>query len=445
MKIFYKLILALISIAFISSISLSLIFFKFQKNAVIKAETKKMEVIEQGIKNIMIESKLARDPLMIIDHLSGLISLHPEIDRIRINTAGKWVNIAGGEKRRQAGLDASFIEREVKHENTGVRIHYLADYIKSEQKKAFAEIAGNLTAAVLISAVICLLMALALSYPMAARISALSGQVQEIGAGKFGKTIPVAGSDEISTLARNFNIMSEKLMELEEMKKIFISSITHELRSPLGVIESYINLLLKNKPERENDEKETLARIRENAARLSNFVTTLLDISKIEKGKMELNLRAVMPVQLIQDVLQFFAPKIKEANLTLETEIEKNILEMRMDPELIGHVITNLVSNAVKFTPEAGKITVTAGIKEKNLKISVRDTGSGIPPDLTDKIFVPFEQGKIRGARPKGTGLGLALAKGIVELHGGKIGVNSAPGKGCEFWFEIPVRRGMQV
>lgn len=457
MKLFHKFNLALILVSLISAFSLSFIFFRIQKKTIMDAEKEKIEILIQGVKNIISEAVLAKDYLMIIDYLTDMRKRHPEIIGIRLNIAGKWneveipENIRGHQKSDSPKISneksMNVFTKEIWLQNIGVRIYFSSDYIKNEQNQNFISMTKNLFIALLIAVTLATIVALLLSFSMTRRLGILSKYVQEIGAGKFGQTISVQGNDEIGELAKNFNLMSLQLRELEEMKKTFVSSITHELRSPLGVIESYINMFLNSPKKWTKGEIENFKRIKENASRLSNFVTTLLDISRIERGKMELNLQLTDIKSLVEDVVSFFLPKAKEKNINLTTEIKTDVCQISVDPVLIGHVLTNLISNAIKFTPSrecgdvpqsSGNINVELSKTEENyIRISVTDSGKGIPETDLPRLFLPFERGK-NVLEEKGTGLGLALAKGIVQLHKGRIGVNSIEGKGSTFWFEIP-------
>ena len=336
----------------------------------------------------------------------------------------------------------------------------IINFSRSELKKIFEEGLKNTRQRIFTIGIASLIIgffgAWIFSYFMTAPIELLSKGAELIGSGNLGHKVRINRKDELGALANHFNIMAEKLKELDEMKKDFVSSVTHELRSPLGAIETYINLLLDKNPEYE---KENFLRIKKNVARLRNFINDLLDAAKIEKGKMEILPSTFDLTTAIRDMIDLFKLQAQEKKISLDFFPESDIIKVNGDEDRIKQVITNLVSNALKFTPEGGKITVKAedgrrkiedGIEKKssilNLKssivVSISDTGIGIPPDAVDRIFQKFEQ--VKGTRekikgPKGTGLGLSIAKGIVELHGGKIWVESELNKGTTFLFTLPV------
>ena len=317
----------------------------------------------------------------------------------------------------------------------GARIYFAREYLRAERQKQIMALARRLAWSLGAAACISALLALWLNYHLTKRLRILSKETEVLGSGKFGRRIAVGGADEIAQLAENFNRMSASLLELETMKRDFTASVTHEFRSPLGAIESHVALLLRTP--RPQAEKESLERIKANAVRLSNFVTSLLDLAKIERGKMDLHLTPADPCALAADIADFFAPKAREKGISLEAHGGAG-RKIMLDRELLAHVFTNLLSNAIKFTPEGGRVTMEAGFPDSGkFAARVSDSGPGIAAEDREKLFTVFGQGKA-GAAAKGTGLGLSLAKGIIAMHKGKIGFEPAPGGGAAFWFEIP-------
>src|SRR6185437_2941875 len=189
-----------------------------------------------------------------------------------------------------------------------------------------------------------------------------------------------------------------------------------------------------------------LDRLRANTQRLTRFVNDLLDVAAIERGKITLEPQSLSVGILAQDVLALFGPKLQEKKITGQVRVGVQLPPVFADPEKIRQVIVNLVSNALKFTPEGGRIEISAETlpQKKALRLSVRDTGIGISDEDQQKIFYKFEQ--VKSARssvkgPKGTGLGLSICRALVELHGGTIGVESRPGEGSVFFFTLPIHQ----
>jgi len=288
-------------------------------------------------------------------------------------------------------------------------------------------------------------------------VKILANATEKISRGDFGQKIKVKTKDEIKELADAFNVMSQKLKELDRMKSDFVSSVTHELRSPLAAIESYVNLFIEGIDK--SKQLEYLTIMKNNIQRLSHFIDNLLDISKIERKKVVLRKERTRIIDLIKEVADFFSPLVQEKNIVLKTVGDTGIPEIEIDTDKVRQVFTNLISNAIKFTPEGGRITVKAvnGKRETGdgktkepstfyplpstvssgfVLVSVSDTGIGIPSEDLNRIFDKFEQ----VGKSKGTGLGLAIVKSLVELHGGKIWVESEGlNKGSIFHFTLPV------
>jgi two-component system phosphate regulon sensor histidine kinase PhoR len=263
--------------------------------------------------------------------------------------------------------------------------------------------------------------------------------LREIGEGKLGVQTPVSGRDEIAELAHGVNAMSARLIEVDEMKKTFVASVTHELRSPLGVIESYVKILLSSQTQLDAQGRSSLEKIGASAERLSHFVTNLLDMAKIERGKLDFSPRPSDIASVVEDTVSFFKPRAEELGIRLGCDSEKGLPPLSMDPDLIAHVLTNLLSNALKFTRPGGAVSVELKRLNGNIECAVRDTGVGIPSEAVVRIFTPFERVK-NPLRSTGVGLGLAISKSIVELHGGDIGVTSVPQEGSRFYFNLPVK-----
>jgi len=228
-----------------------------------------------------------------------------------------------------------------------------------------------------------------------------------------------------------------KARELEQMKEDFISHVTHELRSPLSAIDSYVNVLMSSTDTAKR--MEYLNIIKNNTAHLAHFIDNLLDIAKIEKQKIELVKDYVNIYEIAGETVELFRQQAEEKRLSIVIDIPEDILEIMGDHDKLRQVMNNLVSNAIKYTPEGGRIAICAVEKEKYLEVSVSDTGIGINPEETEKIFEKFHQSRTPGrGRKEGAGLGLAIVKGIVEAHGGKIEVRSQPHHGSIFTVTLP-------
>ncbi len=237
---------------------------------------------------------------------------------------------------------------------------------------------------------------------------------------------------------------NEQLREVDKLKDNLLSTVSHELRTPLTSIKSFAEILL-NYDEDKATQREFLGIINEESDRLTRLINDFLDLSKIQAGRMNWKMEAVSLPEAIRLATNANRPLIEKAKLELITNIEPDLPPVVSDRDRLVQVITNLMGNAAKFTPEGGKITLKAWLnKDTNTKymvtVSVSDTGIGIAPEHHERIFEKFGQvGDVLKDRPKGTGLGLPICKKIVENLGGKIWVESAPGKGTTFFFSLPV------
>jgi len=239
-----------------------------------------------------------------------------------------------------------------------------------------------------------------------------------------------------------YDITKEK--EVDRLKTEFISITSHELRTPLATIKNTITLLLNKATGPINDnQRKFIDMAKRNIDRLAALINNLLDLSKIESGKMELTRSEVDINAIAEEVAAAFASLAGDKKVELKVELDKNLNRISADKDKIFQVVNNLVSNALKFTQPEGAITVRTSVygSDKNyVQISVKDTGIGIDKNDFDKLFQRFQQlDSVLTRKTTGTGLGLAISKQIIELHGGKIWVDSEPGKGSAFSFILPV------
>ncbi|MDE2237909.1 MAG: HAMP domain-containing histidine kinase, partial [Elusimicrobia bacterium] len=283
-----------------------------------------------------------------------------------------------------------------------------------------------------------ILLAFPLSPTLTKRIRRIESALKAIGSGRREERLPALGADEIGRLAAGVNAMAEQLGELEQLKRTFVASVTHELRSPLDIMESYLDEILRRSQALSERDRADLLRVQGNARRLSHFVTNLLDYAKIERGKLDFAPRTADAAELVDNSVRFFAPKAREAGVALAAEIEPSLPLVRLDPDLYTHVLTNLLSNALKFTPAGGRIQVSLRRRANDLELAVADSGVGIKaPDLA-RLFLPFERIS-NPLRANGVGLGLAISRQIATLHRGRLGVVSEWGKGSRFSFTMPM------
>nr|NIS59257.1 histidine kinase [Pseudomonadota bacterium] len=224
-------------------------------------------------------------------------------------------------------------------------------------------------------------------------------------------------------------------------KSEFLANMSHELRTPLNAILGYTELILDNiygdVPEKI---QEVLERLQENGRHLLGLINEVLDLSKIEAGRLTLSLNDYSMREVVQTVFTAAEPLAAEKNLALKVTLPPDLERGKGDEQRIAQVLLNLVGNAIKFTEE-GEVKVEVTASNGMFLVSVSDTGPGLSEADQEKIFEEFHQADSSSTREKGgTGLGLSIAKRIIEMHGGRIWVESSLGKGSTFWFTLPVR-----
>lgn len=235
-----------------------------------------------------------------------------------------------------------------------------------------------------------------------------------------------------------------KLKDYDMNKTKFLSNVSHELRTPLSSIRSYSEILL-NYDDIDNDtSKEFIQIINTESERLSTLVNEMLDLIRIESGKLELNIGPVSPSLLLEESGKVIRPMASDKGLSLVLDVCEDVPDVNVDRNQIIQVLINLLNNAVKFTKE-GSITLGAGVDGNFVRFYVADTGEGIFPEERDAIFDEFYRiSEVALNRPKGSGLGLSISKRIVEYHGGKIWVESELGTGSTFYFTLPLSSGKE-
>ncbi len=243
-------------------------------------------------------------------------------------------------------------------------------------------------------------------------------------------------------LFRELEIKSRELEVASQHKSEFLASMSHELRTPLNAIIGFSDVLLQGMFGETNEKQtEYLRDILTSGQHLLSLINDILDLSKIEAGRMDLDLADFDLPSAIDDALLLMRERASRRGLALERHVDERLGEIRADQRKVKQVLLNLLSNAVKFTPEGGRIDVRAGVADGRVEISVTDTGIGIAPEDQEAVFEEFRQVGKAEKKAEGTGLGLALCRKFVELHGGRIWVKSQIGTGSTFTFTMPLSR----
>jgi signal transduction histidine kinase len=258
-----------------------------------------------------------------------------------------------------------------------------------------------------------------------------------IASGDFNKRIAIRGEDEIAELSRSFNYMVDALENLENTRREFLSNISHELRTPMTTIKGFIDGILDGVITSE-DQNAYLSLVRDEVKRMEKLVNDIMDLARFQAGETRLNITVFDINENIRRCVISLQHMIVNKNLELMADFETERLFVRADTDAIQRVLLNLLHNAVKFTPEGGKITVRTYAKNK-VYVEVEDNGPGIPEEELPHIFDRFYKAdKSRGLDKTGVGLGLAIARNIILSHNETIRVESQEGKGSRFIFTLP-------
>ena len=222
-----------------------------------------------------------------------------------------------------------------------------------------------------------------------------------------------------------------------------VGVVAHDLRNPVSAVKMLASAVLNRATDEEltAESAEQVRLIRDAALQMDRLIQDLLDITRVETGSLGISPQPVTTVALLEGALRTLRPLVEEARLSLKEDLPSSLPQVHADPERIGQVLSNLIGNAIKFTPPGGQITVSAAEDRDKVRVSVRDTGNGIVAEQLPHIFDRFWQAPQPAIRSRGAGLGLPIARGIVTAHGGDIWVESAVGKGAIFHFTLPIAR----
>ena len=240
----------------------------------------------------------------------------------------------------------------------------------------------------------------------------------------------------------------QRLKELDKMKSDFVSNVSHELRTPLTSIKGSVDNMLDGLTGSLNEKQvRYLTRIKSNTDRLSRLINDLLDLSRIEAGRVEVRPTSLTLTALAEEVAEQVKALAAEKRIQIEVPSSDPRITAWADRDKVTQILTNLIGNAIKFTPQNGKINVALESDgDEHVQISIADTGPGILPEERNKIFSKFYQvANLEKQKPRGSGLGLAISKALVEMHGGKIWVESELGKGSTFYFTLPAQQPFHV
>lgn len=297
----------------------------------------------------------------------------------------------------------------------------------------------KITFSLLLLGFIILIITFAVSYGISKNltkpINNLTASAMKMAAGNYKIRTDIKNKDEIGQLGSAFNHLADELNRHENLKNEFLSSISHELKTPLTSIIGWTATLKSSPLDNTEEIQNGLYYIEEECIRLTEMVEELLDFSRLQSGNQKLNIDNNDLVEIINYIHHYMAPRAYRQNIELTSEYDKPIINIQCDPDRIKQVFINLIDNSIKFTPAGGSIKLYAQCFDKYVLISVKDTGCGISPDDLPRITEKFYKGK--NGR-KGTGIGLSLCQDIISLHGGTMEIESTPEVGTSIYIKIP-------
>ena len=329
-----------------------------------------------------------------------------------------------------------------------VFIHTLLQPISERIKVLYTATLYALGGVVLLVIVLSLFLSRSLSGPLLQ----MHQTAQAIARGDYSRKVPVKSKDEIGLLASSLNSLSQEIQEkitaierLDQTRRDFVANVSHELRTPLTIMQGYTEALLDGFAESEEDRRQYLNNVLEELLRLKRLVNDVLDLRSLEAGRVALNRQKVDIGKVVEKVAAILQPYFNEKKVQFSFATQGDVLAVYADPDRLEQVFLNLIDNALRFTPVGGEIKISAVRVSNDVRVTVKDSGPGIPPEEISLIWERFYKAdKSRSRAGQGSGLGLAITKGIIEAHKGKIEVTSELGGGTVMSFTLPFFRDEQ-
>lgn len=268
-------------------------------------------------------------------------------------------------------------------------------------------------------------------------IHRLAGASQRLAEGHYGERVPVDGTTEAHQLATSFNAMAAAVEDAERRRQELIGDVAHEMRTPIATLEGYLEGLLDGVIEPTD---RVLAKLHDETGRLRRLIEDLQELSRAEAHQLTVVCRATAPAAIVRPAVERLEADVAEHGLTLDVEVPPDLPEVQADKERAIQVLTNLVTNAVRYTPAPGQIAVRVAAGDGMVRFEVSDSGIGIAPEDVPRVFERFYRAdKSRARASGGAGVGLTIARALAETMGGRISAQSpGPGQGSTFTFELP-------
>jgi signal transduction histidine kinase len=314
-------------------------------------------------------------------------------------------------------------------------------------RTAVGDLLPRLAWAGAVALAVSIIVAALIAFSIARPLDRIAKAAEEIAAGNYDQQLDISTPTEVSRLATSFNSMARQVKAALQSQRDLVANVSHELKTPLTSIQGFSQALLDGTAADDEARERAAGIIHEEAARMRRLVDELLDLARLEAGEVTFAREPVDVAELLHDCAARFAPRSEEAGVLREVEALSALPPVTGDADRLGQVFSNLVDNALKHARGAaggGRVGLHAGLEEGRVAVSVTDNGPGIPAADLPRIFERFYQvDKSRARRGSGVGLGLAIAREIIQAHGGRIGVESVEGLGTRFRVELPAGEGV--
>jgi two-component system OmpR family sensor kinase len=257
------------------------------------------------------------------------------------------------------------------------------------------------------------------------------------------RLVEVQGPHEVQELMRAFNAMVSRTQASQKSQRDFVANVSHELKTPLTSIQGFSQAILDGTAQTDAERRQAAQVIHDESARMHRLVLDLLDLARLDAGTADITMTSVDIRALLKAVVEKFTPQSQAANVEIRLQVVTNLPVILADGDRLSQVFTNLVDNALKFTPSGGSIDLQVSVTKEEMLVSVIDHGVGMTPEVRSHVFERFYQGDVSRSRHErhGAGLGLAIAHEIMLAHGGRINVNSVPGEGTVFEVFLPLTK----